>query len=217
MSSCVSQSHVTCHSSNINIEKIDHSCLWYTNHSPSQVALSIMISLLVSPLQFLADHPKWMLAPVVVYGVASFLMSRFMGDRIMPDLMFGFSPSQIHALHEEWYASDGCSAYIKASMVDLFPYMESYSLVVGTLLVMVCRRHSFDERWANLIWVVMGFDVGETVILQQACRDVVSDDWLRFASICNQAKWTAFVTACISVVVALRLPRRRPQARKASF
>jgi hypothetical protein len=173
-----------------------------------------------------ADHPAvTMLVSAIVYVLSSLMMMTNVseigppenGAADIPDLLFGFSPQELRGLYDIW-GEEGCAAYVKAANVDLFPFMESYTLAMGSLLVMGARRMGWNDHIAALAAIIMMFDVGETVIVRQGCvqgaPDYLSDTAIQVASACNQLKWTLFGAAIVTVLLSsfvLPTPKKAKQ------
>jgi hypothetical protein len=166
-----------------------------------------------------ADHPAVVVISVVVYALSLKMMITVSeiclenGAAGIPDLLFGFSPQELRELYDIW-GEEGCAAYVKAAKVDLFPYMESYTLAMGSLLVMGARRMGWNDQIAALAAIIMMLDVGETVVLRQGCveslqgaaPDYLSDTTILFASVCNQLKWILFGAASVTIALLFVLP-----------
>lgn len=172
----------------------------------------------LSLFRFAADHPITILISAAVYGVS---MTRMIGlvkiceeraKTSIPDLQFGFSASQLREMMDAW-GKDGRQAYLQANTLDLFPYMESYAVCLGALLVMASRCH---EKWidsiANLSVVILLLDIGETLVVQYAAQHhpdyLVSETVIMVGSVCNQLKWTVFAVSVGLVIVGFLLPRK---------
>jgi hypothetical protein len=161
---------------------------------------------------FLATHPKALVVPLVVYALSIQRMSQLVDTSEIPDLRFGFSPNELHMLMHDQWGPEGCQAYAAAAMMDLFPYMESYSVILGALLVMGAARQKWDERVAWIGALTLLMDVGETLICRTASIRVVdeapplTDGWIHAASIFNQLKWVMFGVAVATIVVSHLLP-----------
>jgi hypothetical protein len=172
-----------------------------------------------------ADHPPVIIVSVVLFALSIKMMldvSKICSENGaggVPDLMFGFSPQELRELYGAW-GEEGCAAYIKAATVDLFPYMESYTLVMGSLLVKGARRMGWNDQIAALVVIsIMMFDVVETLILRQGCvlpiaPDYLSDTTIRLASACNQLKWILFGVVSVTIVLSsfvLPTPKKAKQ------
>jgi hypothetical protein len=112
-----------------------------------------------------------------------------------PDIRFGYTPDELNS----WFdaiGQEGCKSYKQLAMVDIFPYMESYTLFFGGLLVKVARRANVSEKVALLAPLVMMLDVVETVIPAYGCflypEERLSAKLIHVASFANQLKWIVF-------------------------
>lgn len=164
--------------------------------------------------RFLASHPPTFIIPIVVYALSIQKMGQLVDTNEIPDLQFGFTPHGMRQLMQEQWGPEGCQAYADASMMDLFPYMESYSVILGALLILGAARQKWDERLAWIGAITWLMDVGETVICRAACLRVVegasllADGWIQAASIFNQLKWVLCGVAVATIVVAYLLPNK---------
>lgn len=151
---------------------------------------------------------------VVVYVGATLRMTYLMkdagGSGTVPDLKFGFTADSLRELREHTWGEAGCQAYVKASSVDLFPYMEAYTVVLWCLAIVACRdRSTLTKTLAGLLASCpVCFDVTETWILRQTCLTEVSHDWVHVASVANQLKWLSLLGFLIIYLPLWYLARR---------
>lgn len=115
-----------------------------------------------------------------------------------PDLRFGYTATELN----DWYdaiGEEGCSSYKKLALMDLFPYMESYTLLFGGLLVKAARFASVDTDIALLMPVVMLCDVIETATSLYGCvlfpEKRLPALLIQIGGAANRLKWTLF-TVC---------------------
>jgi hypothetical protein len=157
-----------------------------------------------------ADHPLVIMVAVIVNVLSLKIM--ITGSEIfeengaggIPDLRFGFSPKELREIYAIW-GEERCAAYVKSANVDLFPYMEAYTMIIGSLLVRGARRMGWNDQIAALAAIIMISDVAETLVLREGCvhqghPDYLSDTTILFASACNQLKWILF-GACFTVAL----------------
>ena len=130
-----------------------------------------------------------------------------------PDIRFGYSASELNV----WYDAigiEGCKSYRQLAMLDIFPYMESYTLVLGALLVNVARRASVSEQIALLAPLTMMFDVIETLIPAYGCflypDERLSTELIQVSSLANQLKWVIFGFSLILSVVLFAMSKMKP-------
>ena len=142
---------------------------------------------------------QWIfVSALAVYAAATLRMTHHMkdvgGTETMPDLKFGFTPELLRELREHTWGEKGCEAYVKAASVDLFPYMESYTVILWSLATVACRDCSNPRKnLARLMAMIpICFDVVETFILRQTCLRDISDEWVQVGSVANQLKWLSF-------------------------
>mmetsp|Transcript_35749 Transcript_35749/g.86340 ORF Transcript_35749/g.86340 Transcript_35749/m.86340 type:complete len:172 (+) Transcript_35749:174-689(+) len=139
------------------------------------------------------------LVALVAYIAATIRMTQitapYGGLEMMPDLRFGFTADSLRERRENSWGEQGCQAYVKAATLDLFPYMEAYTVALWCLATVSTRNNS--TRTKNLARILatlpVCFDVVETLILRQTCLSDISDEVVAIASIANQFKWVFFV------------------------
>jgi hypothetical protein len=130
-----------------------------------------------------------------------------------PDIRFGYTASELNV----WYdaiGEEGCKSYKQLAMLDIFPYMESYTLVLGALLVKVARRASVSEQVCLLAPLVMMLDVVETLIPAYGCflypEERLSTELIQVSSLANQLKWVIFGFSLILSVVLFAMSKMKP-------
>jgi hypothetical protein len=130
------------------------------------------------------------------------------GDGTTPDSEFGFSRQEL----QDWYdgmGQEGCESYTRAAKWDLFPFMISYMVLVGSALVYAARRARWNDAIAYIVGLTLLSDLVETGIFIRGCQ--VYPDPLEpsvlfvVASIANQTKWVSFATAVCLVPALLML------------
>ena len=119
-----------------------------------------------------------------------------------PDLRFGYTSSELN----EWYDSigeEGCDTYKKLALLDLFPFMESYTLLFGGLLVKAARYASVDTDIALLVPVIMLCDVVETAIPAYGCvlypEKRLPVILIQIAAAASRLKWTLFIVCNVAL------------------
>jgi hypothetical protein len=186
--------------------------------------MNAVTSKVLTAIRFIADRPMWSVVLVVVWVLAQHRMVQLMENDAptVPDLHFGFSPSSLKALHEGWNVTNGCQHYIRAASVDLFPYMECYTLLMAAMLMLATRRRGWDERFSLLPLVTLLSDIGETVILQESCRRrtnvssssgaemmMLSDTVIQAGALFNRAKWVSVAMIAPVILYAFVVPDTR--------
>lgn len=178
--------------------------------------MNVITSKILSVIRFVANRPMWFGAVATILVLTQHRMIQLMQNDALtvPDLGFGFSPSSLKALHEEWNVTNGCQHYIEASSVDLFPYMECYALLLAAMLMNATRRQGWDERFSLLPLVTMLLDIGETVILQESCRrtqasGMLSDRVIQVGAWFNRAKWVSVGMIVPVIAYAFVAPETR--------
>jgi hypothetical protein len=211
----------TCCSATTFLQKSIFSFHTATHNLPT--AFSIKMKTPLDVFRFGADHPPVIILSFIVFVISMKKMLSLTeiclenGAAGIPDLLFGFSTQELRELYNIW-GEEGCAAYIKANTIDLFPYMEAYTMILGSLLVMGARRMGWNDQIGALAAITMMLDVGETVTLRQGCvqgpPDYLSDSAVFFASVCNQIKWTLFVGICATILLSsfvLPTPKKAKQ------
>ena len=136
------------------------------------------------------------------------------GTRSMPDVWFGFTPAKLRqTCGDNVWGAPGRAAYLQAAAVDLFPYMQAYTVALWCCATILTRRQrllSWRVAGYVLATVPVVFDVLETTnlraIVQQDCQ--VSDEWIQFTSMVNQIKWSIILVFVIILVPQYYLTRR---------
>uniref|UniRef100_A0A7S2XP79 Uncharacterized protein n=1 Tax=Attheya septentrionalis TaxID=420275 RepID=A0A7S2XP79_9STRA len=159
----------------------------------------MMVSLTI--FQNVADSPTLttlaviaeVLSVSVMLGVKSNAVDTF-GAGPCPDLWFGIAPPRLHTFFDR-LGDEGREAYSAVNRWDLFPYMISYTILLGSLLVRVARRAGVGEGIAHVMPVVLCCDFVETIILKRACDlfpELLDGRVVAIGSIANQIKWILF-------------------------
>lgn len=115
-----------------------------------------------------------------------------------PDLRYGYTSEELNA----WYdaiGEDGCRNYKRLALLDLFPYMECYTLLFGGLIAKAARLAGQNPELALLMPVIMLCDVVETVIPAYGCFLYPSERLptllIHVSAAANRLKWTLFVVS----------------------
>eukprot|EP01083_Nonionella_stella_P116512 346235_1 len=129
-----------------------------------------------------------------------------LGEGVCPDLWFGYTPARLN----DWYdaiGEDGCSMYKKVAHWDLFPYMFSYTILLGSILVRVARRTKSPQAIARIISVVLIMDIIESNVQLRGCNIYpnrrLDDRIVAIGSVANRIKWLLFGAALASIPVML--------------
>jgi hypothetical protein len=115
------------------------------------------------------------------------------------DLQFAYSPQEL-ATWIENAGPEGCARYQQMASWDLFPYMESYALLLGALLLQQTRAAGLSDTIAMIFPLVMIMDIAETAIPAFGCRiypDKLDSIFLNISSAANRYKWVAFGTGLL--------------------
>lgn len=115
------------------------------------------------------------------------------------DLQFAYSPQDL-ATWIEQLGPEGCARYQQMASWDLFPYMESYALLLGALLLQQTRAARLTDTIAMIFPLVMILDIVETAIPAYGCRIYpvkLSSTFLDISSAANRYKWVSFGTGLL--------------------
>jgi hypothetical protein len=121
-----------------------------------------------------------------------------------PDLRFGYTPKDLN----NWYDSLGMTgrdAYKRMYQWDLVPFMQTYAVVLGSLLLQAAKRAGVNPKVAMIFFpVTMGFDFLETVIPAVGC-DIYPQrlpHYLILVAVgANVSKWISFITGMVLLTV----------------
>jgi hypothetical protein len=127
----------------------------------------------------------------------------------LPDARFsGYTVHELNTYYDI-LGMDGCRMYIAVENWDIFPFMVSYTLCLGSVLTILARKlyPSHPRRGdslsllAMIIWML---DMIETVIQRQGCRiypDRLPDPHILLASAAVQLKWKLFMLSVGIIVI----------------
>lgn len=111
----------------------------------------------------------------------------------IPDVMFAYKPVQLKQWIEQ-IGNEGCTVYQKMAAWDLFPFMESYTLLLGGLLMQQAKLANVTGKIALIFPFVMICDVLETVLPAKGCKDGhLSNIELAISAEANKFKWVGFM------------------------
>jgi hypothetical protein len=115
------------------------------------------------------------------------------------DLQFAYSPQDLTTWIEQ-LGPEGCARYQQMASWDLFPYMESYALLLGALLLQQTRAAGLTDTIAMIFPLVMVLDIVETAIPAFGCRIYpakLDPSFLNISSAANRFKWVSFGTGLL--------------------
>ena len=120
-----------------------------------------------------------------------------------PDLRYGYTPDDIYTWMD-MIGPKGRDLYHSIVRWDLFPYMESYTLLLATILCRQCQSWTKGKLSAlvYLPFLVMFCDVIETAINGYALVSFpsrVDDKLMYLSSMGNQLKWITFASSIFSI------------------
>jgi len=120
----------------------------------------------------------------------------------VPDGWFGAPADRLYG-YLEALGPDGRRAYASINLMDFFPMMPSYAIVLGAWLVRSCR--SAGVTTARLAWIfplVAVFDVVESSVFGYANArypDRLDPSLLSLASVANGLKWVCLTVGLVSL------------------
>lgn len=127
-----------------------------------------------------------------------------LGAGLCPDLWFGYTPERLNG----WYngiGEDGCILYQSVAHWDLFPYMVSYTILIGSILVRVARSTKNPLAIAHIMSVTLIMDIIESSVQLRGCQiypnSRLDDRIVAIGSAANQMKWVLFTVALASIPV----------------
>ena len=179
--------------------------------------------MVLSLFRFMASHPPFLAAAVVIYVLSireclnQAEICEIKANETIPDSRFGYSSQQLNNLYEAWGA-DGRKAYIKTANTELFPFMESYALIMGSLLIIAARRMNWKEEIAFLAIFTMLCDAGETLVQRRGSQvypEQLSATTIAAGSLFCQVKWllVGLSALLVSVSVVMGKPRHKKSRR----
>ena len=135
------------------------------------------------------------------------------GTRTMPDAHFGFTPDALRHVCAVTWGAAGRQAYVQAANVDLFPFMQAYTVIFWCAATVLTRQG--QGFWKGVGYTLgtlpLVFDTLETRnlrdIVQRDCQ--VSNDWMEFTSLMNQIKWSCVLLFWVILVPPFWLASRR--------
>ena len=144
---------------------------------------------------------KWaFILSFIVWVISTLYMVHLMkdagGTKTMPDMKIGFTAEYLQDLRENVWGEEGCRAYVKANSIDLFPYMEAYTVMMWCFAIIFSEKESVSKKYFArvLATLPMCCDLVETLILRQTClQREVSDHVVGMANFANQLKWISFI------------------------
>ena len=165
----------------------------------------------------------FIVAAVVIYVLTSRkimqdvqVCSSLAEDTVPDMMMYGYSENKLNSLYEAW-GNTGRDAYVRMANTDLFPVVESYTVVLGACLVVAGRRFRWkDDKVAYLALVTMALDVFETLVHRRGSLmypEKLSGLTIALGSLATQAKWLFFtgsmMLVALSFVFGQKTERRR--------
>jgi len=135
--------------------------------------------------------------------ISTSMMSQQNVNTACPDLRFGYTPDDIYTWMD-MIGPKGRDLYQRMVRWDLFPYMESYTLLLATILWKQCQTSTKKNLYllAYVPCLAMFCDVIETAINGYALVSFpsqVDDKLMYLSSMGNQLKWITFLAAIFSI------------------
>lgn len=177
---------------------------------------------IISVFRFFANHPPFLFAVIVIHvlSIRESLKEAHIcvlrANETIPDSRFGYSAQELNHLYHAW-GSDGRQAYIRTANTDLFPFMQSYALVMGSLLVIAAQRMKWKDEIAWLAVLTMLLDACETLVQRRGSKlypEHLSALTIAGGSICCQLKWLFSGASILLLAFAFLFGTRRPESFK---
>ena len=135
--------------------------------------------------------------------ISTSMLSQQNVNTACPDLRFGYAPDDIYTWMD-MIGPEGRDLYQRMVRWDLFPYMESYTLLLATILWKQCQTCTKGKLSAlvYLPFLVMFCDIIETAINGYALVSFpsrVDDKLMYLSSMGNQLKWITFASSILSI------------------
>eukprot|EP00571_Detonula_confervacea_P001924 CAMPEP_0172318572 /NCGR_PEP_ID=MMETSP1058-20130122/35246_1 /TAXON_ID=83371 /ORGANISM="Detonula confervacea, Strain CCMP 353" /LENGTH=125 /DNA_ID=CAMNT_0013033429 /DNA_START=188 /DNA_END=562 /DNA_ORIENTATION=+ len=115
-----------------------------------------------------------------------------LGAGLCPDLWFGYTPERLNGWYGE-IGEDGCTMYQKVAHWDLFPYMFSYTILLGSILVRVARSTKCPQAIAHVMSATLIMDIIESNVQLRGCKIYpngrLDDRLVAIGSAANRMKW----------------------------
>mmetsp|Transcript_8714 Transcript_8714/g.10990 ORF Transcript_8714/g.10990 Transcript_8714/m.10990 type:complete len:186 (+) Transcript_8714:74-631(+) len=118
-----------------------------------------------------------------------------------PDFRFGYKPRDFYVWLEK-IGPYGRKQYLDMVMWDLFPYMECYTLLIGSLLLKECEVANRKIDMVMVMPFAMAFDVVETLLNGYVTLQFphkVDDYMIVASSVANQLKWISLGSGALSL------------------
>jgi len=132
-----------------------------------------------------------------------------------PDFRFGYSVDALNTWFDQ-LGYDGCrSVYLKFAIVDLFPFMQTYVVLLAAPMIWVARTSGKSTKLALIFVQVMMFDVVKTCIPAYGCHiypERLPPPVILVASTANRLKWTSAAIG-FAMIVALYFETRRAETK----
>ena len=170
------------------------------NLLPDTAARTLHIMFLIKLFRHVGSSPTLLIgAGMLQIGSIMFLMNR--NDHLLsfgagppPDLWCGYNSEQIYEWLEK-IGPKGRKQYLEMVVWDLFPYMESYTILLGSVLLKECESAKRKSEVALVFPLAMMFDLVETLANGYATTqfpDRIDARVVEVSSIANQLKWVSF-------------------------
>ena len=162
--------------------------------SSALTVVTFIATLIIDGVMFLEKLPA-----VEKFVDESTLPSAAFGP--IPDVWFGIAnPDDLLSNFFDGLGEEGRDAYRSLSSWDYFPYMESYVILLGSLLVRAARKTGVREEVAYAAPAIMFFDVIENFVLGRACDlspNSLDANTLLIGTLANQTKWLLFLSCVL--------------------
>jgi hypothetical protein len=146
-------------------------------------------------LEKVAETPWMMVVAAMVYVAClqyiDSLRKQLPSNSPPPDFRFGYTPEALNTWYDE-IGDAGCIVYRQMVAVDLFPFMQSYTMLLGGLLLQQLRLVGITDSVALLFAVAMVMDMVETYIAGYGCSIYpkrLRNEYIEVAAAGSQLKW----------------------------
>jgi hypothetical protein len=130
-----------------------------------------------------------------------------------PDMRFGYTPKELN----DWFDAlgrPGCEVYKAMYRWDLFPFMQAYGIVLGSLLLQAAKKTGMNPNFAMIFPLAAGLDFLETIIPAYGCEihpHRLPEFLILVAIGANQFKWISFVSGLVLLSVLWLYAMMKPE------
>jgi hypothetical protein len=153
--------------------------------------------MIIRILNAVASSSSLLFAAVIAELISIYIMNQRMHELESysmgppPDVWLGCTESELYSYLES-LGEDGRKDYLRMNTVDLCPYMWSYMILFGSLLVRQCNKANISKNTAMIFPLAMAMDLIESFTFRYATVQFplhLGNELVLFASIANRLKW----------------------------